>query len=185
MARQAGAWRRLEIGSRGDRVAVRLHLPDAAPGPAPLVLFLDDAAAAVEPLEGVATLTFDLPLLGERSSPKWSERLRRCLGEGASGAADALLLDEFRSQAAADVAAALDACAGVAGLDAGRAGLLVRGAGRALATHLRDAEPRLVAVAWLPGGLAPAGDAAAGTGRAVPDVATAAARLAEALAAGA
>jgi hypothetical protein len=182
MAREAGAWRRLEIDSRGDRVVVRLRLPDAAPRPAPLVLFLDDAAAAVEPLDGVATLTFDLPLLGERSSPKWSERLRRCLGEGPSGAADAVLLDEFRSQAAADATAALDACAGVAGVDAERAGLLVRGAGRALAPHLRDAEPRLVAVAWLPGGLDLAEDGAP-PGDAVPDGPTAAARLAEALAA--
>jgi hypothetical protein len=147
------------------------------------VLFLGDEAASIEPLDGLAVLTFDLPLLGERSSPKWSERLRRCLGQGASGAADAMLLDEFRSQAAADVSAALDACARMSEVAGDRAALLVRGAGRAVAGHLRDAEPRLVAVAWLPGGIALADDAADPPGEALADAAAAAARLGEALAA--
>ncbi|HKJ23538.1 MAG TPA: hypothetical protein VKB65_01855 [Myxococcota bacterium] len=154
-----GGWRRFEITSRGDRVAVRLRTPAAA-GPGTLAVVLSGDAAAVEPLDGVATLTLDLPLLGERASPKWTERLARCLADGPSTPADEALLDDFAGQAAHDVGAALDACAGLLGATP-RAALLGIGPGACVARRLAEREPRIGAFVLAPAGLARALDPSA------------------------
>jgi hypothetical protein len=182
-----GPWRRFELSSRGDRVVARLHVPDAD-GPHAVAVVLGPEAAGVEPLAGVATLTLDLPLLGERASPKWTERLSRCLRDGPSGAADRALVDDFASQVAHDVAAALDACAELPELSP-RTGLLAVGPGVAAAARLAAGEPRLCAFALAPAGLAralePGGGLAAGDRPVVRvgGAAEGAARLCEALAA--
>jgi hypothetical protein len=178
-------WRRFEVTSRGDRVIARLHAVDAT---CPLALVVADDAGAVAPLPGCATVTLDLPLLGRRSSPKWTERLRRCLAQGAEGAADHALLEAFLDQATGDVSAVLDMCAGLPGLGT-RAGLLGLGAGALVAARMRGAEPRLAAFVLAPAGLAaslaPRASLAGGGGPSCPtarDAAEGAARLREALA---
>lgn len=134
-------WQRFEFSSRGDRVTVRVSVPESAE-PLPVAVVLADEVATVTPLMDCATLSFDLPLLGARSSPKWTERLTRCLAEGPVGAADDALLGEFVNQAATDVSAALDVCAGLPGV-AAPAGLIGRGAGSLVAARLHATEPRL------------------------------------------
>jgi len=148
-----GGWRRFEITSRGDRLAVRLQAPATA-APRSLAVVLCADAAAVEPLDGVATLALDLPLLGERASPKWTERLARCLADGPSTPADEALLDDFASQAAHDVGAALDACAELLGATP-RAALLGVGPGACVAGRLAERDPRIGAFVLAPAGLAP------------------------------
>lgn len=181
-----GPWRRIEVTSRGDRVAVRIRPAAAADGRAVAVVLAADAAS-VEPLDGAATLTLDLPLLGERKSPKWTERLARCLADGPSTPADEALLDDFARQAAHDVGAALDAWAELSG-HAPRAALLAAGPGVWVAARLAGAEPRIVAFVLAPAGVARSldpGTSLSGSDRPCTTVATVAegrTRLGEALA---
>jgi len=147
-----GVWRRFEITSRGDRVVVRLRAA-AADAPRALAVMLSADASAVEPLDGIGTLTFDLPLLGERASPKWTERLSRCLADGPSCPADEALLADFVGQAAHDVGAALDACARILG-SAPQAAILGVGPGACVAAQLAEREPRIGAFVLAPAGLA-------------------------------
>jgi hypothetical protein len=179
---EANGWRRFELTSRGDRIVARLLGP--AGGGAPLAVVLAAEAAGVAPVEGCRTLTLDLPLLGERASPKWTERLRRVLSEGPVAAADGLLLSDFADQAVADVASALDVCAepGAAG-----AGLLGIGPGAFAASAIAAREPRLRSFVIEPQGVALALDPAAAfragdrTCTVVADAAEGATRLREAL----
>jgi len=114
---------------------------------------LAEAAQEVSPIDGCATLALDLPLLGARAHPKWTERLRRCLANGVERASDEALLEELRCQAAADLAGALDVCR--RGDEIGpRAGLLGLGAGAWVGARLRATERRLGVVILAPGGLA-------------------------------
>jgi len=191
---EAGAWQRFELTSRGDRVEARLHRPPGAEFH-PIAVVLSSDAASVEPIAGGATLTLDLPLLGERASPKWTERLWRCLRDGPSSAADTALLEDFASQAAHDVSAGLDACATLARVEppasrvAPRAALLGLGPGAWVAPCLAEHEPRIAAFVLAPDGLARSLDPSAtlaSRGHACARVASAAegaARLREALAA--
>jgi hypothetical protein len=157
---EEAGWRRFELTSRGDRVVVRLIVPGGA-GPHALAAVLADDSTATTPIEGCATLTLDLPLLGGRSSPKWTERLVHCLTEGPGGAADRALLGEFVNQAATDVSAALDVCAGLPEIGA-RAGLLGLGSGALVAARLREGETRFSVFVLSSEGLAPELDPSAG-----------------------
>ena len=72
---------RFEISSRGDRISGRLLLPDAQPGPCPLILLQHglggssdapylDAAGVPWVRRGAALACMDLPLHGARADPK-------------------------------------------------------------------------------------------------------------------
>ena len=180
-------WRCFEFSSRGDRQVAGLSSPDE-PAPHALALALGPESAAIEAIPGLATLTLDLPLLGVRGSPKWSERLGRCLAQGPQGSTDEALLEEFLCQAASDVGAVLDVCGGIPELAGGRAGLLGLGPGALVGARLRGTEPRLSAFALSPAGLPPELDLGESLGARneppfwlVEDVDAGAARLREAL----
>ena len=145
-------WRLFELTSRGDHVTVRLHTPDRRAS-RPLAIVLGEPAAEIGPVEGCATLTLDLPLFGARARAKWSHRLQRCLADGAERESDRALLDEFRSQAAADLGRALDVCRALPEVGS-RSGLLGLGAGAWVGARLRASEPRLGVVILAPGDLA-------------------------------
>jgi len=169
----ADAWQRFELTSRGDRIEARLHRTRGG-GLHPIAVVLATDAANVEPIEGVATLALDLPLLGGRASLKWTERLSRCLRDGPSSAADATLVEDFTSQAAHDVAAGLDACATLPGVAprvpgvaprvpgvasrvpgvASRVAFLGLGPGACVAPCLAECEPRITSFVLAPDGLA-------------------------------
>lgn len=151
-------WLRCELTSRGDRIQARLQLPAGAPGDAgrwPLALIAGPDARSLPRAEAMALAWLDLPLRGERASPKWSERLEACLARGPTGASDQTLLDGFLAQARSDVARVLDACAARDGLDAGRMAFAGLGAGALVGATLRGVEPRLRAFLLAPGALAP------------------------------
>ncbi len=131
---------RLEFSSRGDRVPCRLVLPAAISAPVPVVLIVGDAGtgrndacfdfAADFAKQGIAVATLDLALHGERSSPKFSERLIAALG--ASSALDdngRALVEEFATQSTSDLARGLDALTRHESIDAQRAGMLGIGVG--------------------------------------------------------
>ncbi len=160
---------RFEFTSRGDRVPGRLLLPAQGSGPAPLVLLEHgagghkdspyvDAAALPWVRRGAAVVTIDLPLHGERASPKLTGWLLESAALGRSpGPFDAILWREFARQAVADLSRALDALEGIAGLDSTRVayagfslGALVGACFCAL-----DARPRAVALALAGAGLGP------------------------------
>jgi len=133
---------RLEFSSRGDRVPARLLLPpgaacaaDTPPAAAealPIVVLQHGAngskeAAYMAPIAapwvraGVAVLSIDFPLHGERASAKLSGLLRAALGlEARPTPAGRQLLDEFVVQAVTDLQRALDAAAQLPELDASR-----------------------------------------------------------------
>ena len=174
-----GGWRTFEITSRGDRVRARLHLPSGG-GPHPLALVACADSRTVVPGEGLAVATLDLPLLGARCSPKWTERLEACLAGGAESATDRALVDEFLGQAESDLRAVLDVCADLDAVDGARAGVVGIGPGAAAAARLRGADdgPRafVLSAAGLCDALAPDGADAS------PDPETALRALAQALA---
>ena len=98
---RGGAWQglnaqRFEIVSRGDFVPGILYLPDSPQHtPSPLLLLQhggsegidSEALACAAPWvpKGLAVATIDLPLHGERSSPKLSERLASGIGQLSNG----------------------------------------------------------------------------------------------------
>jgi dienelactone hydrolase len=165
--------RRFEFSSRGDRVPGRLLLPKGA-GPHPLLLFehgaggskespyLDAAARWVE--GGLAVATIDLPLHGERSSAKLSERLLADVRSGiAHPEADALpeasrtLWTEFARQSIADLKNALDALATLPELDSTRTAYAAFSLGSLVGTLYcaLDERPRAAALALCGGGFGP------------------------------
>jgi dienelactone hydrolase len=116
----------LEYTSRGDRVPARLLLPAAPPPPGErrflILSALGDGGATCRARldvatrawvrDGAALLQVDLPLHGERSSPKLSERVAAGMrsGDGATPLERSLWVD-FVRQAVADLRRGLDAAA--------------------------------------------------------------------------
>jgi fermentation-respiration switch protein FrsA (DUF1100 family) len=166
--------RRFEFGSCGDRVPGRLLLPDG-PGPHPLLLFQHGAGGSKESayLEaavpwirgGLAVATIDLPLHGERSSAKLTERL---LGDVRSGithpeaealpAASRTLWIEFARQSIADLKHCLDVLAEVPELDTERTAYAAFSLGSLLGALFcaLDTRPRAAALALCGAGFGPA-----------------------------
>jgi dienelactone hydrolase len=106
---------RFEVVSRGDPVPGRLWLGEG-PAPRPLVLLVpalgahkdsSDVRALSRALaaDGWAAAAIDLPLQGERASPKLSARLAACAAAERRRDGDRLLWDEFVRQAARDLSA--------------------------------------------------------------------------------
>jgi dienelactone hydrolase len=152
-----------EYASRGDRVPGRLLLPPGGAGPFPLVLLQHglggskqspylDATAPVWVRGGAAVASIDFPLHGERASGKLGDPLASSVG----GPARALATELMR-QAVIDLRRALDAAAGLKGVDAGR----VAYAGFSLGSIIGatfcgvDPRPRAAALALAGGGLGP------------------------------
>jgi len=158
---------RLEYTSRGDRVPARVILP-ARPGPAPLVLlqhgaggskdaeYLDVAAPWVK--QGAAVASIDLPLHGERSSPKLSEILLSGLSPAAAAAGAETLVREFARQSIADLGGCLDAAAELKEIDSSRTVFAAFSLGAMIGAAFcaLDSRPRAVALALCGGGLGPA-----------------------------
>jgi dienelactone hydrolase len=159
---------RFEIVSRGDFVPGILYLPDP-PGqaPAPLLLLepgtaegMDSAAlacAAPWVKEGLAVATIDLPLHGERSSPKLSERLVSGIGQLSKGSKldpeTGALVEEFARQATSDLIRTLDALAALPAIDGDRIGFMGFGVGAVAGSYLLANDPRSrAAVLALTGG---------------------------------
>lgn len=148
---------RFEIVSRGDFVPGILYLPDpAGQTPAPLLLLqhgtaegMDSAAltcAAPWVEKGLAVATIDLPLHGERSSPKLSERLFSGIGQLSEATkldpeTDALV-EEFARQATSDLIRTLDALAALPEIDGDRIGFMGFGVGAVAGSYLLAHDPR-------------------------------------------
>jgi dienelactone hydrolase len=159
---------RFEIVSRGDFVPGILYLPDP-PGqaPAPLLLLQHGTAegmhsaaltcAAPWVKEGLAVATIDLPLHGERSSPKLSERLVSGIGQLSETSKldpeTGALVEEFARQTTSDLIRTLDALAALPEIDGDRIGFMGFGVGAVAGSYLlaHDARPR-AAVLALAGG---------------------------------
>ncbi len=146
----AGAFH-YEFTSRGDRVAARLE--GAAAG-RPLAVVLTADAEGVPALGGVAVATLALPLHGNRHHPKWSARLAGLLRDGAEGALDRGLVEEFLRQAVCDVQTLLHVCGQEADVDLSKTLLLGHGPGALAAAAVRAATPGVLATALAPGELA-------------------------------
>ncbi len=164
--------RRFEVDSRGDRVPGRLLLP-AEPGPHPLILLIHGARGSIDSeymqasapwvRGGAAVASIDLPLHGERSSAKLSERLLSGLERAGARpedplpTADHLLWLEFVRQAVSDLGAALDGLAGHPEIDGSRIGFAGFSLGAMLGARFcgEDARPRAAALALAGGGFGP------------------------------
>lgn len=124
----------LEYSSRGDRVQGQLVLPSGA-GPHPVILLVHglgssrngDAMAAIGArwvARGAAVAAIDLPLHGERSSAKMSERLQAsaqaALVRGFEDSVDEMLWSEFARQSVIDLQRLVDALGHVDAADPGR-----------------------------------------------------------------
>jgi len=94
-----------------------------------------------------AVLAVDLPLHGERHSPKLSELLLAALRDGADGTNASTLLDQFAWQSQHDVQQALDAVAALPELDTRRVGLAGIGVGALIAACVGRDDPRPRAIA--------------------------------------
>jgi dienelactone hydrolase len=172
-----GAWaglnaQRFEIVSRGDFVPGILYRPDPIPqSPLPLLLLqhgtsegmrsqaLECAATWVE--KGLAVATIDLPLHGERSSPKLSERLISGLHQIATGSTldpeTRALVEEFARQATSDLIRTMDALAALQAIDGDRLGFMGVGLGAIVGSYLlaHDPRPRAAVLALTRGGQGP------------------------------
>lgn len=155
---------RFELNSRGDRVAGRLLIPASRSGPCPLVVIQPDAGASCNAASlefagswvgvGFALATIDLPLHGERSSPKFSERLLTAIedlrGPPASDprldANGESLLLEFTRQSVCDLSRTLDALATLPAIDDRRIGVMGVGHGAALTAIFASLDPRAKAI---------------------------------------
>ena len=167
--------RRFEFTSRGDRVPGRLLLPEHGPGPYPLVLlqhgidgamdppYLDLAAPWVEEA-GVVVASIDLPLYGERRSPKLSETLHRAIRTGvgdregkALDAASEGLWVEFTRQSIHDLARCLDGMGELDEVDAERIVYASFGLDSLVGAIFcaLDPRPRAAALAFGGGGFGP------------------------------
>jgi dienelactone hydrolase len=165
----AGTWhaapaQRLELISRGDivnGVLARAATGDARPGAAPSALLLvahDLGGASTSPAlapvaswigEGLAVAAIDLPLHGDRASPKLSERLIASIARHERGGAldrnSAVLVEEFWRQATIDLVRTLDAVLALDGFDPERVGFLGLGLGAGLGSALLAHDDRLCA----------------------------------------
>jgi len=172
-----GAWQglnaqRFEIVSRGDFVPGILYLPDPAPQtPLPLLLLqhgtaegmdsqtLEFAASWVK--QGLAVATIDLPLHGERSSPKLSERLISGWGQIANNSAidseTGVLVEEFARQTTSDLIRTLDGLVELAAIDGNRVGFMGSGLGAIVGSYLlaHDPRPRAAVLVQTRGGQGP------------------------------
>lgn len=155
--------RRLEFGSRGDRVPARLLLPPSGDGPFPWVLLQHgaggskdadylDATAGPWARGGLAVLSIDFPLHGERHSAKLSERIVESLARRELRDRDRSLWTSFARQALADLGAALDAGAALAALDAERVAYAGFSLGSILGASFLGGDPRPRAAALALGG---------------------------------
>ena len=172
-----GAWKslhaqRFEVISRGDFVPGILYLADAAEKtPAPLLLLQHGAAegmhsdrlsfAAAWARGGLAIATIDLPLHGERSSPKLSERLVTGIQQLDQGtrldAETYALVEEFARQTTSDLIRTIDALSDLSSVDASRIAFMGFGIGAVAGSYLLAHDPRLRAaiLAGAGGGLGP------------------------------
>jgi len=174
-----GAWQglnaqRFEIVSRGDFVPGILYLPDPAPQtPLPLLLLLLQHGTALgmdsQTLEfaaswvkqGLAVATIDLPLHGERSSPKLSERLISGWGQIANNSAidseTGVLVEEFARQTTSDLIRTLDGLVELAAIDGNRVGFMGSGLGAIVGSYLlaHDPRPRAAVLVQTRGGQGP------------------------------
>lgn len=155
---------RFELNSRGDRVTGRLLIPNERSEPCPLVVIQGDAGAGCNSAslnfagswvrEGFALATLDLPLHGERSNPKFSERLLKAIetvrGNSASDvpldANGKALLLEFTQQAVCDLSRTLDGLAALPAIDDQRIGVMGLGHGAAITAIFASLDPRTRAV---------------------------------------
>jgi dienelactone hydrolase len=163
---------RFEIISRGDIVPGILYRPDPIPkNPLPLLLLqhgtaegmrsqaLECAAAWVE--KGLAVATIDLPLHGERSSPKLSERLVSGVHQIATGSTldpeTRALVEEFARQSTSDLIRTLDALAALPAIDSDRIGFMGISLGAIVGSYLlaHDPRPRVAVLALTRGGQGP------------------------------
>ena len=163
---------RFEFTSRGDRVPGRLYLPgSSAPGSQklPWVLLQHGLAGSMQSdylevaarwiAEGAGVAMIDLPLHGERSSPKLSERLfeTAILPDDRIDTESRTLLHEFARQSVIDLRRACDAIATVPELDPERfafAGFSL-GAILGVAFCAQDPRPRAAVLALAGAGLGP------------------------------
>jgi dienelactone hydrolase len=136
--------RTFQFVSRGDFVSGQLLLPETVePRPAPLVLvtFASGRAASLAEAEfaeewvrlGFALAAIDLPLHGDRSSPKLSERLTKGAEALMSGVTLDLdtraLVEEFARQSTSDLVRAVEAIGALPEIDSHRIGLMGIGLG--------------------------------------------------------
>jgi pimeloyl-ACP methyl ester carboxylesterase len=169
----AGAWEglltyRFEIISRGDFVPGCLHLPRDAAGSSPLPLLLvqhglgqSRSAAALDFTAswvrgGLAVAAIDLPLHGERSSPKLSERLEEGVGRVRRGepldAQSRALVEEFARQSTSDLVRSLDALLARDEIASDRVGFLGFDLGAVIGCYLLAHDPRTRAAALIGAG---------------------------------
>jgi len=156
---------RFELNSRGDRVTGRLLIPEERSDPCPLVVVQGDAGTGCNSAsldfagswvrEGFALATLDLPLHGERSSPKFSERLLEAIESVQDHSASDIQLDangkslllEFTRQAVCDLSRTLDGLAALPAIDDPRIGVIGLGHGAAVSAIFASLDPRTKAVA--------------------------------------
>ena len=158
----SGAWeglnaQRFEFVSRGDFVPGILYLPESAQTtPAPLLLLQHGTSEGMDSLalacaapwvnEGLAIATIDLPLHGERSSPKLSERLVSGVGLLAAGSEldpeTLVLVEEFARQSTSDLIRSLDALTALPEIDGGRVAFMGFGVGAVAGSYLVANDPR-------------------------------------------
>jgi dienelactone hydrolase len=167
---------RFEIVSRGDFVPGILYLPPStgdASNPrsgdrgAPLVLLQHGLAGSKESAylecaarwvrDGFAVATIDLPLHGERSSPKLSARLfqgiENVLSDQHLDAETFALVEEFARQSTSDLVRTLDALSLLESIDETKIGFVGFSLGAVVGAYLLAHDPRpSVAVLALAGG---------------------------------
>jgi dienelactone hydrolase len=163
---------RFEVVSRGDFVPGILYLPGPLQEkPAPLLLLLHGTSEGMDAdvlgcaapwvKRGLAVATIDLPLHGERSSPKLSERLVQGVGQLASGpeldAETRALVEEFARQATSDLIRTLDALAKLPSIDGNRIGFMGFSLGAVAGSYLlaNDPRPRASVLVGIGGGRGP------------------------------
>ena len=95
---------------------------------------------------GLAAVTLDLPLHGERASAKLSARLLACASRPEKSGADARLWAAFVEQTACDLAAAADAAAARHGVAAGTLACVAFEPGAEPATRWAARDPRVQSV---------------------------------------
>ncbi len=165
---------RFEFNSRGDRVPGRLILPAESGEPRPLILLqpgagADKDAAVLEMAVpwvrgGAAVATIDIPLHGERTSAKFSERLLKTLADiyqsrtAEINPNDLALVEEFIHQATCDLTRGLDALDQHPDIDTAKCAYVGFSLGGALGAIFaaRDPRPGAVALAISGGGCGPA-----------------------------
>jgi dienelactone hydrolase len=108
--------------------------------------------------EGLAVATIDLPLHGERSSPKLSERLVSGIGQLSEASKldpeTGALVEEFARQATSDLIRTLDALTALPEIDSSRIGFMGFSVGADAGSYLlaHDPRPRAAVLALTGGG---------------------------------